>query len=301
MRLAILRAASFPTSFKWLSSNINEFFAEDDLLIECFNAQGCRASGVVWSDPTVDWNQFDAAIIRSTWDYLDDPEYFLSVLQTIENSSCRLFNDRTTISWNINKRYLLDLAGKGIPVVPTEIISGGICAGLKSHSAMGSRTLVLKPLIGLGADRVIRIGIEDLDSKLIEISTDHPDQENLLQPFVESVTTEGELSFIYFNSRFSHAVVKQPKPGDFRSQSHYGASIRLIEPSKIDLDQANMVMEKLHPMTPLYARVDMVRIDGLLHVMELELIEPFLFFSQFPDRVAGLVRAMQERLISAQG
>jgi glutathione synthase/RimK-type ligase-like ATP-grasp enzyme len=296
MRLAILRAAKFPTDLNWISSDINEFFAEDDLLIQNFNQQGHKASAVVWSDPAIDWNQFDAAIIRSTWDYLDDPDHFLSVLQTVESSSCKLFNDLETVTWNINKRYLLDLHRWGIAIVPSKIVRGGNGAGREAAFSMGSQTLVLKPVIGLAGTGLARIGIDDLDSKLAEVGAGDANREYLLQPFIESVTTEGELSFIYLNGRFSHAIVKQPALGDFRSQPLYGSSLRLIEPAKRDLDQARDVMEQLSSRMPLYARVDMVRIDGDLHVMELELIEPFLFFDRFPERIAPFIDATQEHL-----
>jgi glutathione synthase/RimK-type ligase-like ATP-grasp enzyme len=301
MRLAILRAAGLPAALNWIETDVNEFFVEDDLLIEALNTQGYRASAVVWSEPTIDWAQFDAAIIRSTFDYLDDPDHFLSVLQTIEDASCRLLNDRATVSWNINKRYLLDLDRQGVPVVPTVIVGGGDGSGLEAGSLVGSQTLVLKPLVGLAGSHLIKVGIEELDSRLAEVTDGDPNRGYLLQPLIESVTTEGEFSFVYFNSRFSYAVVKQPAPGDFRSQPIYGGSLQVIEPAKMDLDQANAVIEKLHFSTPLYARVDMVRINGLLHVMELELIEPFLYFSLCPERVADLVHAMQERLGSPKG
>jgi hypothetical protein len=108
-RIAILRCGKLPSFVTWEIPNLDELFEEDNLLLRGFEAGGFAPSSVVWADPTVGWNQFDIALIRSTWDYLDEQEYFLRVLSEIEDSSCRLFNPLEAVRWNMDKHYLLDL------------------------------------------------------------------------------------------------------------------------------------------------------------------------------------------------
>ena len=108
-RVAILRCGKLPSFVNWQVPNLDELFEEDNLLLHRFKAQGFQARPIVWNRPNIDWNQFDIALIRSTWDYLDEQERFLHVLSQIEASSCRLFNPLAAVRWNIDKRYLFDL------------------------------------------------------------------------------------------------------------------------------------------------------------------------------------------------
>ena len=117
--VAILRCEKLPSFITWEIPNLDELFEEDNLLIRGFEAQGFRASPVVWSDPSIDWDQFDIALIRSTWDYLDASEHFLNVLSKIESSSCKLFNPLSVVRWNMDKHYLLELGKQGVQIIPT--------------------------------------------------------------------------------------------------------------------------------------------------------------------------------------
>ena len=108
-RIAILRCGKLPSFVTWEIPNLDELFEEDNILIRGFEDRGFEASAVVWTDPSVDWNQYDIALIRSTWDYLDEQERFLQVLAQIEASSCQIFNPLEAVRCNIDKRYLLEL------------------------------------------------------------------------------------------------------------------------------------------------------------------------------------------------
>src|SRR5678815_4962964 len=119
--VAILRCGKLPSFVTWAIPNLDELFEEDNLLIRGFEKQGFRAESVIWNDPDVDWNQFDIALIRSTWDYLDEQERFLQLLSHIEGSSCRLFNPLEAVRWNIDKNYLFDLEQWGVPIIPTSL------------------------------------------------------------------------------------------------------------------------------------------------------------------------------------
>jgi len=295
-RIAILRCEKLPSFVTWDVPNLDELFEEDNLLIRGFEAQGSQAFPIVWNDPNIDWNQFDAALIRSTWDYLDEPELFLRVLSQIESSSCRLFNPLAAVRWNIDKHYLFELEKWGVPIVPTYMVSGFEQEALHEMAVRQQwQTVILKPTVGLGGSHSHRVTLDELDDQIARLRAGESPREYLLQPFIESVLTKGEWSFIYFNRQLSNVLLKQPARGDYRVQGIYGGTIRPVEPQAGDLLQAEAVMAKLPPDL-LYARIDLIRVDGQLAVIEVELIEPIFSFNLAPDSVARLVNATIARL-----
>ena len=275
---------------------MDELFEEDNLLIRGFEAQGLRATPVVWSDPAIDWNQFDIALIRSTWDYLDASEHFLNVLSKIESSSCKLFNPLSVVRWNMDKHYLLELGKQGVQIIPTFTTTHFETGALHKLFVQNQwETVILKPAIGLAASNTYRISLDELENTLKELRTIHPSSEYLIQPFIETITTEGEWSFIYFNRQLSHVLLKKPAPNDYRVQGIYGGTIQIAEPRSHDLLQAEAVLSRL-PVDILYARLDFVRVSGQLSVMEVELIEPIFSFNLVPESIGRLVNATRAKL-----
>jgi len=296
--IAILRCEKLPNFITWDVPNLDELFEEDDLVIRGFEAQGFQASAVVWSDPTVDWDQFDIALIRSTWDYLDASEHFLSVLSKIESSSCKLFNPLSVVRWNMDKHYLLELGQQGAQIIPTYLLSHVELDTLRKLFVENQwQTVILKPTIGLAASNSYRIPLNKLENALTKIGTDHPHTEYLIQPFIEDIVTEGEWSFIFFNHQLSHVLLKNAAPGDYRVQGIYGGTIQAVEPQSNDLLQAASVLDRL-PADLLYARLDFVRVNGQLSVMEVELIEPIFSFNLVPESIIRLVHATKIRFES---
>ncbi|HJX81592.1 MAG TPA: hypothetical protein VJ248_06145 [Candidatus Udaeobacter sp.] len=294
--IAILRCEKLPSFITWEIPNREELFEEDNLLIRGFEMQGLRASPVVWSDPNIDWNHFDIALIRSTWDYLDASEHFLHVLSKIESSSCKLFNPLSVVRWNMDKRYLLDLEKQGVQIIPTFMASHVEPGTLHKLFVENQwKTVILKPAIGLAASNTYRISLDKLEGTLLELRTLQPSSEYLIQPFIETIITEGEWSFIYFNRQLSHVLLKKPAPNDYRVQGIYGGTIQTSEPRSHDLLQAEAVLDRL-PLDILYARLDFIRVGGQLSVMEIELIEPIFSFNLVPESIGRLVNATRIRL-----
>ena len=294
--IAILRCEKLPSFITWEIPNWDELFEEDNLLIRGFEAQGFRASPVVWSDPNIDWDQFDIALIRSTWDYLDASEHFLNVLSKIESSSCRLFNPLSVVRWNMDKHYLLDLEKQGVQIIPTFTTSHVEINTLHKLFVENQwETVILKPAIGLAASNTYRISLDQLEDTLTKLGAVQPPSEYLIQPFIESITTEGEWSFIYFNRQLSHVLLKKSAPNDYRVQGIYGGTIQTAEPQSHDLLQAEAVLNRL-PLDVLYARLDFVRVSGELSVMEVELIEPIFSFNLAPESIGRLVNATRIKL-----
>jgi glutathione synthase/RimK-type ligase-like ATP-grasp enzyme len=296
VHIAILRCQDLPNFITWDIPNVDDLFHEDRLLITAFQERGFDASPVVWRDPDIDWARFDAALIRTTWDYIDNIEEFLRVLSTIDGSPCAMFNSLGAVRWNANKLYLFDLESWGAPIIPTVLASRTQTSDtIEEFGKRGWHNAILKPTIGVGSADSYRVPIDGLEEALIEAASRHKTNEYLVQPFIDAIVTEGEWSYIYFNRTFSHCVLKMPASGDYRAHAIYGGTLQLMKPAPDDLDQVEAILANL-PFDLLYTRLDLVRVDGLLSVVELELIEPFLYFRQAPDAVDRLVSATIAKL-----
>jgi glutathione synthase/RimK-type ligase-like ATP-grasp enzyme len=296
MRVAVLRCQRLPKFVTWEVPNVEKLFTDDRLLIAGFAKRGVDAASVSWGDPGMDWNRFDLALLRSTWDYIDERERFLTVLSAIEASRCLLFNPLAAVRWNSDKHYLFDLADWGVPTVPTYRVSTTDHARLLDTAAKeGWPDVVLKPRVGAGGSEVHRVAPQEVAGTLAKLSEKHPQYEFLAQPLIESVITEGEWSFIFIDGGLSHVLLKKPAPGDYRAHGIYGGSVASAEPTPEDRRQAEAMLGKL-PFDLLYARLDLVRVDGRLAVMELELVEPMLYFDRAPASIGRLVGATMARL-----
>lgn len=288
--IAILRCGKLPSFVTW-EVDLDELFEEDEILLRGFQAHGFHARPVVWNDPAVDWNRFDIALIRSTWDYLDEQEHFLDVLSRIEASTCRLFNPLDAVRWNIDKHYLFDLEKWDIPIIPT--LPAADFSADAFRRLFGDRygqTVILKPTIGLGASHSQRVALDELDATLMELRASQPQHQYLVQPFIEAILSEGEWSFIYFNRQLSHVLLKKPAANDYRVQGIYGGTVQPATPAPDDLLQAEAVIAAL-PFDLLYARLDFLRVNGTLSVIEIELIEPIFSFNLVPESIGRLVDA----------
>lgn len=291
-RVAVLRCRDLPSFVDWEIPDVEALFDDDHLLIE---ALGPGAESVVWSDP-VDWDRYDIAVLRSTWDYIDHRALFGEVLAAIEATSCVLANPAAAVAWNTDKHYLVDLHDRGVPVVPTVIASSSTPSQLQDAALeQGWTGAVVKPRVGAGGAHVERIAVADIAATLEGMDLD----QTLLQPLAESVMSEGELSFIFIAGRVSHALLKRPAAGDFRAHGIYGGTVELIAAAPDDIAQAEAILGALD-FDLLYARLDAVRIDGRLAVMELELVEPMLYLGLAPgsaDRLAAAVLQRTERQV----
>ena len=208
--IAILRCERLPSFVTWDIPNLDELFEEDNLLIKGFEAQGFQASPVVWSDPIIDWNQFDIALIRSTWDYLDAAEDFLHVLSNIESSRCKLYNPLSVVRWNMEKQYLYNLEQQEVQIIPTFMASQVELDTLHNLFIEHQwQTVILKPTIGLAGSNIYRISLNELENLLTKIRADKPHSEYLIQPFIENIITEGEWSFIYFNQQLTERLINK--------------------------------------------------------------------------------------------
>lgn len=251
-----------------------------------FNAlePACRDAGIqlearIWDSPDFEPRHYDAIIIGTCWDYMEKPDAFGACLSRCDAES-QLLNPLKTVRWNTRKTYLKELAERGAPMIPT------VWAGVADESAIQAAfetlacdDIVVKPVLGAGAWRQARIRT----GEVLPAAKDLPPADCMIQPFLPSVAQEGEYAFLFFNRRFSHCALKRPAAGDYRVQSEYGGSETIHQPSEQELALASSVLDSVDGDL-LYARVDMLRgLDGQLAVIELELIEPYLYPEQGPE------------------
>jgi hypothetical protein len=251
---------------------------------------GWQVDSVPWRSFEGNWDQFDAVYIGTPWDYPEDPEGFLRVLGTIDASTALLVNELALVNWSLAKTYLRDLEERGAAIVPSiwreQMSAETLDAAFDEY---GTERIIVKPVVSTNATDtylLTREGARELESVLVTTFENRP---FVVQPFIESIQTEGEFSLFYFNRELSHATIKIPKRGDFRVQEEHGADVMSVQPEAALVETGDLVMRLVYPM-PAYARVDFVRgPDGRFLVMELELIEPSLYLrmdSQAPQRFA---------------
>jgi len=273
--------------------DLEGFVCDDELARPPLEALGWQLSDRGWRNPDVDWSQFDVVVIRSTWDYQSDPAGFLETLEHIAKSSALLFNSLDTVRWNLRKSYLGDLRDRGVFIVPTVWCETVEQARIeKVFEEFGAPELVFKPIVGANADHAYRVSLPRLSEMLGPLSQAYGKSGFLAQPFVPYVIDEGEYSLFYFGREFSHAILKTPEPGDFRVQEEHGGQIVSVQPDPSLLETGNQVIRSL-PEIPLYGRVDLVRMaDNRFAVMELELIEPSLYFRMDPGAPERFARTL---------
>ncbi|MGH2955581.1 MAG: ATP-grasp domain-containing protein [Solirubrobacterales bacterium] len=244
---------------------------------------GAEAEQPAWNDSGVDWSSFDLVQLSSTWDYNQRLGEFREWLGRVEGET-RLENPRELVEWNLDKRYLAELAEAEVPIIPTvwsEVGEEGEAA--EEAARRGWKRIVVKPVVDLGAQRLRRVGPNEVAAALEEIG-----EPSLVQPFLGSIGRSGELSIAFFRGELSHAILKRPAEGEFRIHEHFGGTYKPVEPPPSAVEVTDHVIALLAagevgpaslPGTPpLYARVDLVSGPrGEPCVIEVELIEPAFY------------------------
>jgi len=282
-KVAVLASGNLLPGHPDMRTDAFELGEEIGKLKPAFAEHNMQLDVINWRDAPAVAAEYDAMLPLLVWDYFEnnETEFLRAMAQICQRTE--LFNRFDTIQWNINKSYLEDLSMQGAPTIPSRRVEHISEAEVQSAFAdFACEQLVIKPDVGGGAWRQVLYKRGDKFPAKDQL----PPEGALIQPFLKSVVEEGEYSFLYFGGRFSHALVKRPKDGDYRVQSIYGGREQAYEPSKQEREQARAVFDMLD-FTPLYARVDLLRADdGRLLLIELELIEPYLYLD-FADGKGG--------------
>ena len=269
------------------------------LLADSLRASGYAVDVQDWRDSSVDWSGARVTVLRSPWDYVDHLDEFLAWTARTSTQS-ELWNPLAIVRWNTHKSYLLDLAARGAPIVPTVVLLGGSAASLgRICDAQGWNAVVVKPAVASGGQGARRadVGDPDVQAHLDELLARG---DVLVQQFVPAVEDEGEWSVVLVDGQVGHALRKQPAPGDYRVQHEWGGRTELATPSTGLSELATRVFALL-PAPALYARIDVVPIGGQWHVMELEATEPSLWLDLAPATTRLLVDAIGARLSPRTG
>lgn len=268
------------------------FHKDDHLALAPLRELGIDVVMVDWRDPLKDWSHIDLAVIRSTYDYIHYPKAFCAFLLDLTHQGVPLANPASVVAWNYHKSYLLDMAHKGLPVIPSCQASSVNMHHFHSLAqAWGTDRLVVKPFVGATSHGIVKIALTDDEQDLREKLSHFPADGMLVQPFLPQVEQEGEFSLFYFGGEFSHAVVKKPKPGDFRVQEEFGGFSCTMEPPELAVHTAAQILAAIdQPL--LYARIDLIQTQNQFLLMECELIEPQLFLSAHPPAAKHFARAI---------
>lgn len=265
--------------------------ADLPILVDAFRRAGVDATVVVWDDPAVVWRSFDAVVVRSTWDYLAKLDAFVRWIDSTSRVT-RLVNSAATLRWNLDKRYLFDLAAQGVDIISTTLVERGSMADWPALFGRHGE-LVLKPAISAGSFATVRIAAGDRAAAERHID-EHAGRDFLVQPLVPSVVARGETNIVCFGGRPTLAVRKGARWSGDLEQSR-----GLVEPTEAELslvERALGAVSSLGLGTPAYARVDIASgDDGRPLLMELELLEPSLFLDRLPGAADDLVRCVAAR------
>ena len=269
-------------------------------IVPAFAALGMAAELVRWREIGARAREYDAVLPLLVWDYFEgNEEAFLAQLAKAD-ATTKVFNNFKCVQWNVRKSYLDELEKSGAPVIQTVVLERVTEAGIaRAFETLGADKIVIKPQVGGGAwKQVLYTKGEPFPAK-----DTLPPAEAMVQAFLPSVVEEGEYSFLYFGGQFSHGLIKRAKKGDYRIQSIYGGTEESYTPTQAERDAARAVLDALD-FTPLYARVDLLRgLDGKLKLIELEMVEPYLYMGHAEGEGADnkaaqkLASALAKRLV----
>lgn len=283
-----------------ITDYIDNILTDDAILTKALELKGLKVIRKSWSDSTFDWSTTRFVLFRTTWDYFERFKQFNKWL-AITSKKTTFINSLNLITWNLDKHYLSELQSKGVHVVETYFLNRGESSSLSEiFNAHNLTEAVLKPVVSGAARHTYRINEHNVEAhnqifeELIE------EEDMMFQPFQESIISKGEVAYVIIDGKFTHAVLKRSKPGDFRVQDDFGGTVHDYEPMEGEIDFVEKAIAAC-PELPVYARIDVIRDnEGKLAVMELEIIEPELWFRRNPvsaqllaERISSMIKFSQ--------
>lgn len=264
---------------------------DEELLMDALSDAGLEPALVAWDDTGVNWGDYDLAVLRSAWNYIENLDAFLE-WALHAGTETHLYNPVEVVQWNTHKGYLRALAKQGVPVVPTHWL--GVAEELDLADIMADRgwhDVVAKPVVGAASFLTERITDATTDHALAFWRQLCDNGEVMVQPYMRSVETHGERSLIWIDGELTHSVRKSPRLGAAEESVSDALPIPHAE-----RELAEAVIADI-PQSLLYARIDLIRDDeGAPMLAELELVEPSLFLKQDPAALKRLVRGIAARM-----
>ena len=274
-------------------SGLDGLTPSDRLAADELERRGSSVTAVPWS-AAGDWRRFDTVVLRATWDYYKRPADFLGWLRSLESQRVPLWNPPPLAVWNLHKGYLRELERAGVSVVPTEWVTDASPAPSLAQLAhrRGWADVVVKPAVSANANGTWRTHARVTEDDEQQFQALAAVGEVMVQPVIESLVREGEWSLVFLGGEFSHAVLKRPASGDFRVQSLHGGTVARSEARPEWIAQARSILDAV-PGPWLYARVDGCIMAGRFVLVELEMLEPDLFFNLAPEASGRFANALE--------
>jgi len=265
-----------------------------------------QPSLISWDDPNIDFSTFDICLLKTPWNYCNNHQAFIDWAKRVATQT-QLFNSPDIIQWNSDKHYLEELSSIGIPTVPTIFVDRGAqYSGNKCFTALKTDRIVVKPCISAGSQNTRAFDMQNIDMANTFLANQLKARDMMIQPFVKSVESFGEQSYIWIDGQMQHTLRKYPRfDGDAEKMP------TPVESNEAELSLTTQVMSFIcerfakqsdnnlaGPLgTPLYARIDMVRNDNDMPlVAELELIEPSLYLHLADSALRHYVDAIFDRV-----
>ena len=272
---------------------IDNVLLEDQLIIDALEAKGLKVYRTNWDNPDFDWSSTKYVLFRAIWDYFDRFPEFSKWLEEVSQKT-KLINPAEQIIWNMDKHYLADLEKAGVNIVKTNFVEIGDTRTLKQAIVdSGWEDVILKPAVSGAARHTYKIKQGEADQHEAIFAALIAEEAMLIQPFLKNITTKGEVSFMVFGGKYSHAVLKKAKAGDFRVQDDHGGTLHEYEASPQEIEFVQNVMAKCKTV-PVYGRVDVTwDNDDNLALVELEIIEPELWFRKSTASASLLANAVE--------
>lgn len=274
--------------------------ADDQLFADALERRGLTVEAAAWDDPAVAWQRAAAVVVRSTWNYHFHHREFLDWTERVA-AVTRLHNEPRVIRWNSHKRYLGELAARGVRVIETVFAEPGARLELGAiAAAIASDDLVVKPAVSASAHETRRFAPLERAAGQAHLDRLLASRDVMVQPHVAALAERGELSLLYAGGRFSHGVRRRSALVDEgtmpkAARADASAAARTFGDGVLAAVAAVFGVE---PNGLLYARVDLAEITPDEYVLlELELIEPSLFLVHAPEAAKNFASA----LLSSRG
>jgi len=267
---------------------------EYDLLKTALENKGVLVERTNWDNPDYDFSSTDAVVFRTIWDYFERYSAFENWLKKVSTLT-KVINPLSLIKWNIDKHYLADLKTKGIAIMDTVFVDTGAHVTLQSVAdAKGWEDLVIKPAISGAAFHTYKIMASEIAEKEDLFKQLVAERDMLVQEFQPTIMTKGEASLMVFNGKYTHAVLKRAKEGDFRVQDDFGGSVHSYNPSQEEIAFAEKTFAACDVL-PAYGRADIVwDKNNKPQLSELEIVEPELWVRNCPKAANAFAEGIIE-------
>jgi len=273
---------------------IDQVLLEDSLVQKSLEAKGLNVIRKDWACPNFNWESTQYAIFRTTWDYFDRFEEFFTWFEKTKKI-VQFINIPEIIYWNLDKHYLQDLEKMGLNIPPTHYIEKGEQQSLQNlFEKTKWQKAILKPAIAGAARETFLIDINDFKKFEGDFQRLITKEAMLFQEFQHQIQSKGEMSLMMIGGKYTHAVLKKAKSGDFRVQDDFGGTVETYRANQDEIAFAKIAIAAC-PQLPVYARVDIFYDNSnQLALGELELIEPELWFRNYPKAAKNFALSVIE-------